>query len=222
MQKHENKTCMCFIFSFESLACCFIRIIVMNIQGEGDCDRNDQCNSGLICVPKRWLAFEKLNSNYPSDWKGKITNNLIAQPLTAVWNISLLVDFGTQKMTAVNGGLFNIYPKLFWWFSALFYFLAHKLRLQMYIRPPMHPWRGPLYLRLRLWEKRIPHLQCTLHRYPPCGFYVQTFANVPRGYFWHNALPQQHQPQIFNIRYVLCSTVISKYIQSRFYTHCSF
>ena len=32
---------------------CFIRIIVMNTQGEGDCDRDDQCNSGLICVPER-------------------------------------------------------------------------------------------------------------------------------------------------------------------------
>ena len=30
------------------------------------------------------------------------------------------MDFGTQKMTAVSGGLFKIYPELFWWFLALF------------------------------------------------------------------------------------------------------
>ena len=28
----------------------------MNVQGEGDCDRDDQCDSGLICVPERWMV----------------------------------------------------------------------------------------------------------------------------------------------------------------------
>ena len=35
--------------------------------------------------------------------------NLILQSWTAAWTINRLVDSGTQKMTAVSEGLFNIH-----------------------------------------------------------------------------------------------------------------
>ena len=87
----------------------------------------------------------------------------------------------------------------------------------MHARPPLHPWRGPLHFGLGLWEKRIPHLQWTLHWYYPSCRCVQTTLNVPRRYFWHHWLPQQYWPQILNIRYVLRSKVNTNVCQKQLF-----
>ena len=90
----------------------------------------------------------------------------------------------------------------------------------MHVRPSLHPRRGPLHFRLWLWEKRISHLQRTLHRYHPSCQRVQPILNVPRSCFWHRSLPQQYWPQILNIRYVLRSKVIQMCVKSSCFILC--